>query len=62
MFVKYRLPDRVLKQYQGSVKMLSRDINYLSQEGLIYELNRGYVVAKDKMKAFLPLSVHDRKI
>ena len=55
--LKYRLPDRMLKQYQGSVKMLSRDMNYLCQAGLVRMFENGYVAAKDKMKAFLPLSV-----
>ena len=55
--LRYRLPDKVLKQYQGSVKMLSRDVNYLHQAGLIYALEDGYVAAKDKMRAFTPLTV-----
>ena len=55
--MKYRLSDKLLKQYQGSIKMLSRDINYLAKVGLIiYKEDEGYTAAKDKMKAFLPLS------
>ena len=56
--LKYRLPDRILKQYQGSVKMLSRDVNYLHQVGLMYVSEGGYIAAKDKMKAFTPLTAN----
>ena len=55
--LKYRLPDRILKQYQGSVKKLSRDINYLVEAGLLYVSGGRYTAAKDKMRAFMPLSV-----
>lgn len=58
--LKYRLPNGVLKQYQGSVRMLSRDVNYLLKSGLVYASGEGYMAAKDKMKAFLPLSTASR--
>lgn len=53
--LKYRLPDKMMKQYQGSVKKLSRDINYLVEAGLLYTLSEGYIPAKSRMKAFMPL-------
>ena len=55
--LKYRLPDKILKQYRGSEKMLSRDMNYLFKSGLINAVDNGYIAAKDRMRAFLPLSV-----
>ncbi len=56
--MKYRLPSKILKQYQGSVKTLPRDINYLHKLGLVYATEDGYIAAKDMVKAFLPLSSH----
>lgn len=58
--LKYRLPNGLLKQYQGSVRMLLRDVNYLLKSGLVYASGEGYMAAKDKMKAFLPLSTSSR--
>ena len=54
--LRYRLPDEVLKQYQGSIKMLARDINYLEREGLIKATEEGYEADKERVKAFLPLT------
>ena len=53
--LRYRLPDEVLKQYQGNVKTLALDMNYLEREGLIRKTAEGYEAAKDLMRAFLPL-------
>ena len=53
--MKRRLPDKILKSYQGSVKMLSRDIKYLERMGLIHVVGEGYIASKEKMKAFIPL-------
>ena len=55
--LRYRVSDDVLKQYQGSTKMLMRDINYLLNAELVYKTTDGYLAAKDKMKAFLPLKI-----
>ncbi len=53
--LRYRLPDEVLKQYQGSTRVLARDMNYLEGEGLIRRTADRYEAAKDIVKAFLPL-------
>ena len=53
--LRYRLPDGVLRQYQGRARLLSRDINYLEHEGFIRNGQEGYEVAKELVKAFLPL-------
>ena len=53
--LRYRLPDEVLKQYQGNVKTLALDMNYLERAGLIRKTPEGYKAAKDLMRAFLPL-------
>ena len=53
--LRYRLPDDVLKQYQGNAKTLTLDMNYLERQGLILKTSEGYIAAKDLMRAFLPL-------
>ncbi len=53
--LRYRLPDEVLKQYQDSVRLLSRDMNYLEREGFVRNSPEGYEAAKELVKAFLPL-------
>ncbi len=53
--LRYRLPDEVLRQYQGGMRVLARDMNYLESEGLIRRTADRYEAAKDKVKAFLPL-------
>ena len=54
--LRYRLSDNILKQYQGSTRMLMRDINYLEDRGLIHRTAEGYTAAKEVVRAFLPLS------
>lgn len=53
--LRHRLPAEVLRQYQGSSRMLVRDINYLEGRGLLRETSGGYEAAKEIVKAFLPL-------
>ena len=59
--MRYRLSSEILKQYQGSVKMFQRDLNYLESQGLLYVNKDGYFAAKDKMLSFLPLSTSVNK-
>lgn len=54
--LKHRLSDMLLRQYSENTNMLPRDMNYLLREGLLYVSDEGYTAAKDRMKAFLPLS------
>jgi Fic family protein len=52
-----RLGLSLLKKYEKKTpRALHRDINALEQLGLIIRTNNGIIAAKDKMKAFLPVS------
>lgn len=53
--LRYRLPEKVLRQYKDRSRMLTRDINYLEVRGLIRKRNGRYEASKDVVKAFLPL-------
>ena len=53
--LRYRLPEKVLRQYKDRSRMLTRDMNYLEKRGLIRKINERYEASKDVVKAFLPL-------
>ena len=53
--LRYRLPEKVLRQYKNRSRMLTRDMNYLEKRGLIRKVKDGYEASKDVVKAFLPV-------
>ena len=56
--LRYRLSDEILRQYQEKASSLSRDLSYLEKRRLIRMIpNEGYIAEKEKMKAFLPISL-----
>ena len=53
--LRYRLPEKVLRQYKDRSRMLTRDMNYLEKRGLIRKIKERYEASKEVVKAFLPL-------
>ena len=55
--LRYRLPDKILRQYSNRPKTLSRDLTYLETEGLLVKANNGYTANKGIVRAFLPVAI-----
>lgn len=52
--IRHRMSIALLKLYQGKVRALMRDLNYLENKEYLQLTNAGYEANKEKIKAFLP--------